>query len=107
MSEVRESREEEFGTSTYIHVYIYVVTLPHIHLCCYIVKYLCHNPVPDTFADEFGQPDALEYHMNVDSHLRQSRFLEVFSFSRCVIAQFHSFSLVCALFSMSSVGISW
>ena len=28
-------------------------------------------------SDEFGQPDALEYHMNVESHLRQSRFLEV------------------------------
>ena len=27
--------------------------------------------------DEFGQPDALEYHTNVDFRVRRSRFLEV------------------------------
>lgn len=49
-------------------------------MCVAFLSPFCHNLTPDTFADEFGQPDALEYHMNVDSRLRQSRFLEVFSF---------------------------
>ena len=33
--------------------------------------------IPSSFLDEFGEPDAIEYHMSVEPYLRCSRFLEV------------------------------
>ena len=35
------------------------------------------------FLDEFGEPDAIEYHMSVEPYLRRSRFLEVLHVSWC------------------------